>query len=598
MKKVIRGGVILLSGVILFTSCSAGGSRCEKWIKKTLDTCKENLSIGNWSNATDECLRVIDPEGECEVREVDLCEANYLLFLSNLFYHLDSASGLLSLSGELSGGMLTPSQNITLEDLINYIKFALEKEVNIDSFLFSIVQPIYLNLTKMEGYTDYVIKNNCSLKMDKIPLKIFKNFSISVPEVIELSGDMEFRGEWDSVEANIFSAFIDLTKGILDLLFSYDLNLNAEGLLNLLTGITGGNTSTVQLLRLSGGTFYKSDFLKWHKVRANLFTYADDEISSFFTKISTALETLFREQDKNPEDDIIFWFDKDKNSVLSGGDELCINLYSSGVDDLALASVCDLLKTLISQEFINTIIQLFSEIGECVKYDEKNEDCIISLADVTNTLTLNLLVFLDNIHLKPRKFFGEVDKRKPLREYLPFLYDPDDEGKLLPVFLIEGEVYPEAGTSWTSFPCSPQYSNGTTSYVCYYAVEGEKFEYPDPGTSRVHLFYRLEDDSPHFSIGFKWNNDDESVGEDGSIAKDCFTLPPELSSFEIFYFGMKDPTIGGALLVNPAVDEREFPGCPGTPDEFLSPTNFYFNRVLAYWQKKIYDLLRLAQEGF
>ena len=597
MKKRIRGGLILLSGVILFLSCARGGSKCERWVRKTLDACKEELSIGNWSNATDECMRVIDPGGECEVRDVDLCEANYLLFLSNLFYLLDSVSSLLPLLGDLTGG-LAPSQNITLQDLIEYIKLAIQNKVDIDSFIYSIIQPIYLNLTRMGSYTEYVIEHNCSVKMDKIPLKIFKNFSISIPGIIELSGDLEIRGQWDSVEANIFSAIIDLIKGIFDLLFSYNLNLNAEGLLNLLTTILEGKTSTIDMIRLSGVVFYESDFLKWHDVRKNLFTYADDEISSFFIKISNALNTLFTEQDENPKDDIIYWVDKDKNKTFTGQDELCINIYKSGSDELVLEGLCNFLKALLSQEYINSIKTLFSEIGECIEYKEEDEECTVSLANVINTMTLEMLPFLDNIHLKPRKFFGPIDKRKPLRDYLPFLYDPDGEGKLLPVFLIEAEGYPGTGTSYISINCPPTYSNGTTSYVCYYALDGQKTQYPDPGTSTLHIFYQMEGDSRHFSVGFKWNETDESIGDDGSMEKDCFSLPAELSSYQIFYLGMIDPTFGGAILVNPAIDEREFPGCSGTPNQFLPPNNLYLNRVLAYWQKKIYDLLKLVQQGF
>jgi len=597
MKKGIRGGLILLSGVFLFISCSRGGSKCERWVRKSLDTCREELSIGNWSNAIDECMRVIAPESECEVMDVDLCEANYLLFLSNLFYLLDSVSTLLPLLGDLTGGMLSPSQNITLQDLIQYIKFAIQNKVNIDSFIYNIIQPIYLNLTRMGSYTDYVIENNCSVKIDKIPLKIFKNFPVSVPGIIELSGDMEIRGEWDSVEANIFSAIIDLIKGIFDLLFSYDLNLNAEGLLNLLTTILEGKRSTVDMIRLSGAVFYNSHFLEWHDLRKNLFTYADDEISSFFIKISNALNTLFTEQDEDPKDDIIYWVDKDRNKAFSGQDELCINIYKSGSDELVLQNLCNLLKALLSQDYINSIKALFSDIGGCIKYEEGNEDCTISLARVINTITLEMLPFLDNLSLKPRKFFGNPDNRKPLREYLPFLYDPDDEGKLLPVFLIEAEGYPGTGTSYISINCPP-YSDGTTTYVCYYGLDGQKIQYPDPKTSTLNVFYQLEGDSRHFSIGFRWNEKDESIGNDGSMDKDCFSLPSELSSYQIFYLGMNDPTFGGAILVNPAVDEREFPGCEGTPNQFITPNNLYFNRVLAYWQKKIYDLLKLAQQGF
>ncbi len=595
MKK--RGGLILLAGVFLLFSCSAGGSKCERWVVKTLDACKEALRDGRWTDSMDECLRVIDPESECEVRDVDLCEANYLLFLSNLFYLLDSVSSLLPLIEDFAGGMLSPSQDITLEDIIQYVKFILEKKVNIDSFIYSIIQPIYLNLTRMEGYTNFVIDKNCSLKMDKIPLKIFKNFSISVPGMVELSGDMEFRGEWDSVEANIFSAVIDLIKGIIDLLFSYDLNLNAEGLLNLLVTISGGNVSTIQLLRFSGGLFYKSDFLKWHKDRANLFTYADDEISSFFIKMSNALNTLFTEQDENPKDDIIYWVDKDNNKKFSSTDELCINLYRTGVDELALSGLCNTLKPFLSQEYIDSMKTLFSEVGGCVKYEKEDEECSISLANVINTISIGIIVFLDNLSFKPRKFFGDPKERKPLRDFMPFLYDPDDDGILLPVFLIEAEAYPGSGTAYISIPCPPSYSDGATSYVCYYALDGEKYKYPDPGTSTLNVFYQYEGDSVHFSTGFRWNENDESVGEDGSINKDCFSLPSELSSYQLFYFGMNDPSFGGALLVNPGIDQKEFPGCEGTTDEFLTPNNLYLNRVLTYWQKKIYELLRLLQQG-
>jgi hypothetical protein len=262
-----------------------------------------------------------------------------------------------------------------------------------------------------------------------------------------------------------------------------------------------------------------------------------------------------------------------------------------------LQNLCNLLKALLSQDYINSIKALFSDIGGCIKYEEGNEDCTISLARVINTITLEMLPFLDNLSLKPRKFFGNPDNRKPLREYLPFLYDPDDEGKLLPVFLIEAEGYPGTGTSYISINCPP-YSDGTTTYVCYYGLDGQKIQYPDPKTSTLNVFYQLEGDSRHFSIGFRWNENDESIGNDGSMDKDCFSLPSELSSYQIFYLGMNDPTFGGALLVNPAVDEREFPGCEGTPNQFITPNNLYFNRVLAYWQKKIYDLLKLAQQGF
>lgn len=604
-----RGGLFLggVGIVCFFLSCSPGGDRCSRWVVKTLDKCKEELSLGNYSNAINECERVVYPEeDECVVRDVPLCQAHYLLFLSNVFYLLDSASSLISLLGNVGGLLpappepaLSPSSlqmkrgNLTIQDIIEYVKVLTEGKVPVDSFVVNLLQPMYLTMTHLQEHVDYVIANRCSVYVEKIPLTLFENFSISVPGLIELSGRMELRGEWDFVEANLFSAFIDLIKGIIDLILSYDLNLNPSGLLDLLVRMAEGEEmSTLEILRLAGGMVYGSDFLKWHNVRQNLFMRADDELASFFLKLANGLDELFKEQDNDPKNDIIYWYDRNGNGLyLTGdGDEVCVNLYKEGSDEKALEGVCGFIGTLISSEYIANAVSLMRETGGCLG-ETGSPDCRINLANAINTLTFELLPFKENLYFAPRRFFGDPKERKPLRDFLPFLYDPDSDGSLSPVFLIEAEVYPPQGTSFIRIPC-------TTTTCDYKDENGEKHRYPSPVTPSFPVFYQYVGDSVHFTTGFKWNETDKSIGADGRMERDCFSLTPELSSYTIFIFGMKDPSIGGALLVNPNEDPNEFPACTDMPDEILPPGNYHFNRVISYWQRKIYELLNLFQGGF
>lgn len=591
-----RRGTYLISGgaILLFLlSCSGRGSKCDRFISMTLEECHSALERGDYSYAKVECGKLLFPPEEAECLEIPAeveCEAHYAILISNLISLFDLIpssqlpsfspsqsmappmiplqstessffdfydSIVLALKGENLAGILGDGEifNTSITEVISYLELMIQLHVSPEELMLTLLNPILSMFYEMDRESEFVLQNGCSIYMDKVALP---------------NTSYELRGEFDQTEAYLISGISKLVKGAIDLLFSYDLDFSLSYLINIILKLAGlsmeENYTLIDALREMGGLIYGSpNFLNWDPERKGLFEYADDELGQGLVNIGNFIGDLFSEQDENPSDDFMYWIDSDNSGGPNSGDEFCIHIHDQDTGEMLLQhlpadtteiDVCGLFSNFfISQEIIDNYTTLFTEIGEGIKGD-RGEDYRISLKSVFERLSVYIfqVAIKDVLFFLPRKFFGSPDERSPLRDLLPYTYDPNGEGEEPVVFLIEGEVYPGEGTRF---------------------VDG--------------VVYQFEGDNTHFAIGRKWNETDTSVGSDGSIQNDCIEVTLNIRDWTLFYFGMKNPSWNGAIEVNPGAE-----GLPcGDPDAIQPANNYTLNKALAHIQASLYPLLDL-----
>lgn len=488
MKKLS----LLIFILLLVISCS-NRSSTEDRIRSLSEEAKESLSAGDYQSARTKFEEIL-------AIDENSCDGLYGIFLCDTLEFIDYTAQLLNSAGSLG------SQSYLKPEATNAI----------DSIAGSMLGNFLDWFKRIDTSAALVEGNGCSFTIEKLPVKGL---------------GIEFRGEFDVQEAHLIGLIMDAGEAILEYLLSFDLSVETGPLIELFSGgsLNLSLDDVVGLLRTLGVVFSTSpNFLKWHPEaqRSGNFDLVPQDISSLFRRLNGVLD-IFTEQDENPSDDIIAWVDGDGDGTVSSGDELVVNIYNleTGEPLVDLSSYTAILLPVVQSQLSSwkgTLTRIEDAFAFRLAPGERVSlnDFLLglgSLLGIPNVIEIDVLAFF-----KGPDYTGT--NVMPLRDFVPFLYDHDNDPSTYPVLLIEGETY----------------------------------SLPPPGTET----YLFQGDAEHFGIGLDWNPSDPSIDHlTGRIRTDC--VLPKSSGIQIgtgdngepiylplIYSGFLHPDFNGSIYVN------------------------------------------------